>query len=220
MRFAAHLRNFSLGLSIASFALAGGASALAAQNAHGPDPSTQSAPADAWNLVGVNARLVHAIDTSSAKSGETVQAKLDGSVKTADGTKLAKGTLLIGTVARVEPSGNGGPSRLTLDFTSAQLKDGKQLPVKVTLLGAYPSNEESLAEDSGVNSIGPAPRHVNNDQRIDQEPGVLNHIALRSSVQGQNSGTFTKKDGNLKLQTGTFLQLGIAAGNSSTSSGE
>lgn len=213
MRFAAYLRNLSVGLALASFAVAGAASAQADQNAQASDPSTQSASAHAWSLVGVNARLVGSIDTESAKQGETVRAKLDGSVKTADGLKLDRGTELIGTVERVEPSANGSPSQLTLDFTTAQLKGGKQIPVKVTLLGAFPSDADTLAA-YGVDTIGSAPRHVDSQARIDQESGVLNHIALKSSVQAQNSGTFTKKDGNLKLQPGTFLQIGIAPANS------
>lgn len=221
MRIGTSLRNFSLGLATASFIFAGTALAQtndAAQSMNQTDQA-QSASGQTWNLVGVNARLDHTLDTSSAKQGEMVTARLDGSVKTADGVKLDKGTQLKGTVTRVEESANGGPSSLTLVFTTAQMKDGKQIPVKVTLLSAYPPGANSEAT-YGVDEIAPAPRHVNSQATIDQESGMLRHISLHARVAGQNSGTFRKKDGNLKLAAGTYLQIGIAPmNNNMTNSG-
>ncbi|HTW48462.1 MAG TPA: hypothetical protein VMD92_10955 [Acidobacteriaceae bacterium] len=172
-----------------------------------------------WQLVGVNARLDRTINSDSVKQGQAVEAKLDGTI-TSNGVKIEKGTELLGTVADAAPSANRGPASLTLLFTKAQLKDGKQIPVKVTLLAAYPS---SAGEDAtyGDSIVPPAPRHVNAEQKIDQEPGMLGHVALKGSVQGQNSGTFWKTDGNFQLKAGTFLQVGIApaSGSRGTASG-
>jgi hypothetical protein len=170
-----------------------------------------------WQLVGVNARLDHTLDTKSATQGQALKAKLDGSVTTDQGTKLEKGTELTGTVTGVEKSANGGASSLTLSFTTAQTKDGKQIPVKVTLLGAFPASANSEVA-YGVGGVGSAPRHVNPDEKIDQESGTLNNISLHSRVQGENSGTFMRKDGDLKLSAGTYLQVGIASMNANTAS--
>jgi hypothetical protein len=41
---------------------------------------------------------------------------------------------------------------------------------------------------------------------------------MQSKVQADNSGTFTKKDGNLKLAAGTFFQVGIAPTNGNAAS--
>lgn len=219
MRFGTSLRNFSMGLATASFVFAGAALAQTTGTAQSMNQTdqAQSASGQTWDLVGVNARLDHTLDTKSAKQGEAVMARLDDSVTTAGGVKLEKGTQLTGTVTEVEAASNGGPSSLTLVFTTAQTKDGKQIPVKVTLLSAFPANANSEAA-YGVTDMGPAPRHVRSNETIDQESGMLSHVSLHSRVQGENSGTFRKTDGDLDLKAGTYFQVGIAPMNSTMTS--
>ena len=115
MRFTS-FKKLSFGLALVSLAAAGGASAQ--------------------SLVGVNTTLDRTLDSKSAAAGQVVTAKLDGTVTAADGTKLPKGTELIGKVADVK-NANGATS-VSLVFTSAKLKDGKEIPVKATVLAAYP----------------------------------------------------------------------------------
>jgi hypothetical protein len=213
MQFAASLKYLSSTLGAAALLCSG---AAFAQTSGAPaDPASQSAGMSAqpsgqsWQLVGVTARLDHALDSASAQQGQKVDAKLDGTVKTAQGVKLEKGTVLMGTVTGVQVSANGGPSSLTLAFTTAVTKDGKQIPVKATMLSAYPSSSNDLAT-YGIDDMGSAPRHIDPNENIDQESGLLNHISLHARVQAQDSGTFMKQDGNLKLAVGTYLQLGIA----------
>jgi hypothetical protein len=174
-----------------------------------------------YQLVGVNARLQSPIDSDSVKQGEAITAKLDGTVTTSDGVRLERGTELLGTVANAMPSSNRGPASLSLVFTTAKLKDGKQIPVKVTLLAAYPASD---AEDAtyGDSVIAPPPRHVDPQATVVQEPGLLsNQVGMKSSVQGQDSGTFSKADGNFRLIAGTELQVGIAAASGNgTAAGE
>jgi hypothetical protein len=200
MRFTFSLKNLSLGLAMVS--LSAGA-------------------AFAQSLTGVNARLVRPLDSQTAAQGQPVTAKLDGSVKTADGVKLPKGTELIGKIADVQASKNGSPASVSLVFTTAQLKDGKQIPVKATLLAAYPADQDIQAQysDATMNAVAD---NVNGDHTVDQEPGALPGIALTASVKDPNSGTFTKTTGNFKLTAGTYLQLGVgpAAAGSSTSAAE
>jgi hypothetical protein len=199
-----------VGLATASFVFAGAAFGQS---------TAPTQPVRNWDLVGVNARLDHALDSKSARLGETVTARLDESVKTAGGVKLGKGTQLTGTVTNVEPA-NGGPSSLTLLFTTAQTRDGKQIPVKVTLLSAFPDSA-NRASAYGVDDVSAAPQHVSSTQTVDQDSSMLNHIALHARVQGDASGTFVRKDGDLKLTAGTLLQVGIASANgNATSRGE
>ncbi|HTV15875.1 MAG TPA: hypothetical protein VME68_14235 [Acidobacteriaceae bacterium] len=173
-----------------------------------------------WQLVGVNARLDQTINSDSVKQGQAIEARLDGTVTTSDGMKLEKGTELMGTVADAASSAHGGPASLTLLFTKAQMKDGKQIPVKVTLLAAYPSSQADSGE-YGDSLVAPAPRHVDPQQKVVQQAGMLRHVEMKSSVQGQNSGTFWKSDGNFRLAKGTYLQVGIAAtSDSGPSTGE
>jgi hypothetical protein len=50
---------------------------------------------------------------------------------------------------------------------------------------------------------------------------MLNQIELHAKVQGDASGTFVKKDGDLKLTAGTLLQVGIGPANgNATNHGE
>lgn len=136
--------------------------------------------------------------------------KLDHTVKTAAGAKLPGGTEVWGRVEKVEASQNGGPSMMTLRFTTAKLNNGQTVPVKVTVIGAFPAS----ARDTYVNSMGgelpSAPRQINPQDRYTQKPGLLRHIEMKSAVQGRNSATFTNQDGNVKLNRGTYLQLAIA----------
>jgi len=161
-----------------------------------------------WQLAGVNARLESTINSDSVKQGQTIAAKLDNTV-TSNGVTLDKGTELQGTVVDAAPSAHHGPASLTLLFTKAEMKDGKSIPVKVTLLAAYPSSQ---GEDAtyGETLMPPPPRHVDPQQKVDQEPGLLHHVELKSSVQAENSGTFSKENGNFRLNQGTYLQVGIA----------
>lgn len=186
MRFLS-LKNLSLGLALVSLVSVGAASAQ--------------------TLVGVNAKLDRTLDSKSAAVGEAVTAKLDGSI-TLDGAKLGRGAELIGKVAEVK-NANGSPVSVTLLFTSAKLKDGKEIPVKATVLAAYPETDpvgDSLGDASGL----PAPAHVDADRTFDQEPGALSHVAMTSSVKNSASGTFSSANGNFKLLAGTNLQFGIA----------
>ena len=205
MRPKTSLRSISLGAATAAFLAAGAAWALPPNST---STTASAASATAW-LAGGTARLDHQLDSQTAQKGQRVEAKLDHNVKTADGTELPGGTQLEGTVAAVTASQNGGPGTISLRFDKAALKDGKTVPVKVTIIGAYPNDENQLAV-YGEQTMGPAPRHVAAKDRFDQEPGMLSHIAMMSRVSGHNSGTFTNKNGNVKLQRGTFLQVGIA----------
>ncbi len=196
MRFTLSLKNLSFALAMASFVSAGAASAQ--------------------SLVGVNTRLVQPLDSRTATQGQTVAVRLDGTLKTADGVKLPKGTELLGKVTDVKAAANGGPASVSVLFSTAQLKDGKQIPVKATLLAAYPSSEgeQSLDADQTIDTVA---NHVGPDHSVDQEPGALPGVALTAAVQSANSGTFTKADGNFKLTAGTYLQMGVAPATTSNS---
>lgn len=209
MRLAASFKNWSLGLATFSFLCAGAAWAR-------PFPSNQQNPMhrQSWNLVGATVRLQHKLDAQSAHRGQMVQAKLNDSV-TANGVHLRRGTELVGKVDRVQASTNGGPSMLSLVFTQARMKDGRSIPVKVTVIGVYPADEEQLAMN-GNQTMPPAPRHVSSREQIDQEPGMLSHVSLHSAVQSHDSAVFRDKRGNLKLSSGTYLQVGIAPANASS----
>jgi len=202
MRFSLSLRSFSLGCALALL----GAGAAWAQPADSPVNAADSS-AD-W-LAGGTARLGGAIDSRSAKQGDAVEAKLDSAVKTPDGTELPAGTKLQGSVSAVQASQGRGPSSVSIRFTKAELKSGKVVPVKVVVTAAYPNNDGQTAF-YGDSLIGPAERRVSIKDQFDQEPGTLSHIAMNSAAGSSDSATFSNNKGDVKLQSGTFLQIGIA----------
>ncbi len=198
MRFTS-LKSLSFGLALASFA----------------------SLASAQSLVGATAKLDQPLDSKSAAIGQLVTAKLNGTVKTDSGLKLPKGTELVGKVAEVKTAENGGPVSVSLVFTSAKLPEGKEVPVKATLLAAYP---ESAGDGAGygTDTFGPAPERVGGDSAFDQQAGALRNVAMNSAVKNVNSGTFVSTDGPFRLAAGTYLQVGIApaGGASATSAAE
>jgi hypothetical protein len=209
MQIAMSLRNLSLGVATASFLLAGSAAAQTSQ-------MNRSESQQQWQMHGVNARLDHTLDAQSAQVGEKVEAKLDRSLQTAEGARLPAGTEVWGKVVKVQTSQNRGPSSITLRFATAQLKNGQKVPVKVTVIGAFPVNARSSYVNSMGDDLPSAPNHISPQGKFMQEPGTLKHIELKSAVQQRNSGTFIDRDGNVKLRQGTYLQLAIAARNSSS----
>lgn len=160
-------------------------------------------------LVSANASLVRSIDSKNAAQGQIVTAKLTSKVKNAGSVELPSGTMLIGKVEQVQMSNDRGPSRLSIVFDQARLNNGKTIPIKATLLAAYPESTGDYWADTGDSLEGIQPRHIPADQKVDQEPGTLGHIEMHSSVQSKVSGVFIDKNGNVNLKRGTLLQIAI-----------
>lgn len=184
MQFSFSLKNVSLGLAILSMS---------------------AAAASAQSLTGVNAKLVTSLDSQTAKVGQQVAVKLNDSVKITNGETLPKGTQLVGTVSEVKAAQGRTPASVTVVFNTAELKSGKKIPVKATVLAAYPASG-----GDGLDVLGAAPAEVNAKFSVDQEPGALPGVTLKSAVQNPESATFSKDNGNFKLASGSFLQLGVA----------
>lgn len=175
-------------LSIATGLIALSASALTFAQSQSPQ------------LMSGYAELNHELDTKSAMQGQIVSAKLTNSIQTADGLKLPSGTELLGHVDQVQASHKSGQSVIELTFDKAQLKDGKQVPVKATLIEVDPANSQS--------SVLPP---VASDDKFQQESAVSG-ATLISSVQATDSGKLVRKDKNIRLETGTKLLIAVAPG--------
>lgn len=219
MQIRMSLRTLSLSLATASFLVAG--SALA-QNSGNQNSGNQNSAAQnsenqnngSYELAGVTARLDHALDAKDAHPGQMIEAKLDRQAKTPEGVVLPKGTELCGKVDQVQAGGNGSPAKVSIRFNEARLNDGKTVPVRVVVLGAYPASENTSAM-YGVQTMGPAPRRVSAKESVDQKAGILHDISMHSDMKGHDSATFIDRKGDLKLHAGTYLQMGIAPRNMS-----
>jgi hypothetical protein len=193
-----HLRSSSLGITAMLVAMCGYASA-------------QASP-DAVQLISANATLIHTLDSKNATQGEAISAKLTSNVKNAGTVEFPKGTMLIGKVDQVQPSNGDGPAKLSIVFDQARFSDGKVVPIKATLLGAYPGSAGEYYADLGTQGalLEGQPHLVSADSQIDQEPGTLGNVEMHSAVKSDASAVFTSKDRNINLKSGTIFQIAVA----------
>jgi hypothetical protein len=152
----------------------------------------------ASQLVAAQARLQHGLDAKTAKQGDTVTAKLSGSVQIANGTKLPRNTQLIGHIDEVQPAQDKGESKVVLTFDQARLPNGQQIAIKSTIVSAAP-------QGSGVVDLG-----LNPELKIRQEPTSRHGYGLTSSVTDSNSGTLSASGKDVHLETGSELEFALA----------
>lgn len=171
-------------------------------------PSTQSAAQlEASRMVPARAVLTREIDARKMHSGEQFSAELTKTVYLKDGAALPKGTNLVGTIAK-DAMTPDGKSTLVLRFTTADLKDGKAVPIVATIVGVAPP---SYGSDWAL-SNGPAPPAAWDGNALTfDEIGAISGFDLHSSISGANSVSLvsTKKD-EVKLADQTQLSLAIA----------
>jgi hypothetical protein len=106
-----------------------GASEAASASAQAGQASTSAAQATS-----VSAELTKKIDSKDAKVGDEVAAKTTAEARLADGTKLPKGSKLVGHVTDVQAkSHDNRDSHIAFSFDHAVLKDGHEVPVQAMM---------------------------------------------------------------------------------------
>jgi hypothetical protein len=128
------------------------------------DSHAGRASASAAEATDVTAELTKKVDTKNAKVGDQVEAKTTSSAKLADGTKLPKGTRLLGKVTEVHARSNADKSsHLAFSFDRAVLHDGRELPVHAILtslrqpagVAASTADDMSMQSPASRASMGP-----------------------------------------------------------------
>ena len=175
-------------------------------------PSNDTSPAEmqAAEMVPAKASTIQAIDASKLKQGDQIKATLTDKVQLKNGPELPGGTELVGhvTVDRME---NDGTYRLALVFTNADLKDGKVIPIKATIVRFYqPSSYYPLPINTSYYASPITNNWTDQTLQVDQHD-ALEGVDLHSSIDGSSSGSFVshKKD-EIKVLPGTVLGLAIA----------
>ncbi|QNI31442.1 hypothetical protein H7849_20555 [Alloacidobacterium dinghuense] len=210
-----------------------------AQDASSAPATTDSAPEKKIDMVGARASLSKGIDAKKAKQGDAVTAKLQDDVKIPDSVDLPKNTVLLGRIDQVQPSENKGDSSVQVTFDKAQLKNGQQLAIKVTIMQIAPPpsamrNQESASAAGGTPSMpsspapsapsgsgggmqpaqsqpapSMAPSASDSSQPQPAQQGIAG-VQLQSDIHQSDSGVFTAKKKNVHLDDGTQLQMAIA----------
>jgi hypothetical protein len=192
-----------LSLSSACLILVGGQ----LSGAQGPTAANDSAAADshaAAELVPAEVALTRTLDARKDQPGATFEARLKSTVHLKGGTELPIGTMLEGKVATPDAK-DAKTSQLTLVFTDAKLKGGKDVPIQATIVGLA---DPELGTDPNATYDGPTPWNGVTMQ-IDLT-GALNNVDLHSTIGGESSGTLVASGkGNVKLNSGVRISLAL-----------
>ncbi len=96
--------------------------------------SAAAQPAASIHLVGVRATLDKNLDAGKVKEGDAVGARPEVKLHVADGVDLEPSSRLLGHVDTVQSSVSKSDSAITVTFDKAQLKNGRQISIKATVL--------------------------------------------------------------------------------------
>lgn len=168
---------------------------------------------EAATMVPAQAALWHGLDAKKVKAGYAIRARLSKKIVLEDGTEVPAGSMLLGEVQNDDMQ-VAGDSKLVLRFDKAQIKGGKTIPIKATIIGLF----KPLDEDANGYPIAPGDQVSNywtkQTLQVDQI-NVLPGVDLHSRIASSNSGVFvsTKKD-DMKLREGSEFLLAIAPAHS------
>ena len=155
--------------ALTAFAVAAGAQSTTAQGAANAAENANVAgqagqmSASAAQATQVSAVLSKQIDSKNAKVGDEVMAKTTSEARLADGTKVPKGSRLVGHVTDVQPkSHENKDGHVAFCFDHAQLKGGQEIPVHVLMrsiaappaLSASAGDSNDMMADGGMMASG------------------------------------------------------------------
>ena len=165
------------------------------------------------NTAGV-VELTQSLDARKLSKGATIQTRLMNTVHLPDGTKLPSGTLLTATVEN--DSLQDGNVRLALRFTAAQLKHGATVPIAARIVAV-----STGAFNDGEPDDVTVPNTLDNADTSADMLDVVSGVNLHSQNSSANSGVFVSKTkADVKLPSGTQLELAIRTGAGATAAGE
>ena len=156
---------------------------------------------EAAQMVSAIATLPHTLDADKDDLDSTFEAELDHKVTLSNGTVLPAHTMLNGKITRDDMQA-AGKSEFALRFDQAQLKNGKTVPIKATIVDiARPSS----------NTDGYATSNDWTSQTLTVEQlDAVSGVDLHSEIASNDSAVFvsTKKH-DVKVPAGTELKLAI-----------
>jgi hypothetical protein len=213
------LSTFSLALACGVVLCPGKALAKTqAAQSTGGNAVSAAAQSLAEQMVPAEAVLDKALDAKKTQPGQQFRATLTSTIQLKNGTELPRGTTLVGTIATDKMASGSGRSTLALQFTQAQIKGGKTIPIEAAIVGVAPPSSSYDSWDQGDSSDA-ADQWNKSELAVDQI-GALSGVDLHSRIGGRNSGVFvsTKKD-DMKLAARSQISLAIAAETGSGMSG-
>jgi hypothetical protein len=177
------------------------------------DPGSQSMQAsanEAAQMIAAIATLPHTLDADKDHLDSTIEAELSRKVTLSNGTVLPSHTALIGKVTRDDMRA-GGTSEFALRFDQAQLKNGKIVPIKATIV-------DIKAPNSDIDAASASNDWTAKTLTVEQI-NVVSGVDLHSEIANNNSAVFvsTKKH-DVKVPAGSELKLAIGPATDSSTS--
>jgi hypothetical protein len=169
----------------------------------------------------LNAELSHPLDSKQAKPGDAVAAQTTEAVKVDGKIVIPNNTKLVGHVTRASARAKGdAASVLAMQFDRAVLKDGRQMPLQVTL--------QAMAADQGTPAVsGDDLQPMGNIEGGAAEAGAVGNRGtvggVGSTVGGAASGAAStvprtvEQNGPVNSTAGAAKRAGQAAGGLSSS---
>ena len=176
-------------------------------------PAAPVSTAAANNTAGV-VELTQTLDARKLSKGATIQTRLMHAVQLPNGTKLPSGTLLTATVEN--DSLQDGNVRLALRFTAAQLKHGATVPIAARIVAVSAGGDNDGEPDDVT-----VPDTLDNEGASEDVLDVVSGVNLHSQDSSANSGVFVSKTkADVKIPSGTQLELALRTGAGATAAGE
>jgi hypothetical protein len=190
----------------------------------------QGAPANHLQGAEMNATLSQTVDARKAKPGDAVAATLTEDVRANGRLLLLRGTMLVGRVteaqARTRRTDSGdaqSDSRLGIEFETAVLRDGQEVPINATIQAVAAAGEPAASGGSrGAGSEDATARGslASGTRGVFGIAGV--QIVTVAAADG-HAPLLVSSTGNVALKSGTQLLLvarGEGSAEGSTASGD
>ena len=171
-------------------------------------------------MTNIVANVDKTIDSKKAKAGDAFTAKTVEGTNLNDGTTVPIGSVLEGHVDSATPSDHKSDGTLVLTIDKLQVKGGKGIPVKTTIMQvasferAIGNGSNGQAPDRAFDTSARDTARMNgasSGSGQDQSgPHEVPGLKLTSSVDGPNSGTLTQAKGNVHLSNQNRIQVSVA----------
>jgi hypothetical protein len=182
-----------------------------------PGAAAQAGAADqphTITMVTLQTTLDKAVDAKKSKPGDPVTVKITGAATLNDGTPIPAGSTLSGKIDSVTPSEKKGDSTVVLTLDKLQIKNGKEIGVKATVMQV-----SSLVPDYGSDQAAPDPSSYRpgtagnsgqNNSTSPQGPHPIAGLTLTGTSHDPTSATLTQAKKNVHLPSGALLQVSVA----------
>jgi len=190
----------------------------AAAQANAASTHAGQAAASAAEATSVSAELTKKLDTKNAKVGDEVLARTTKTATLADGTKLPRGTKLIGKVTEVQARSRAEKtSHIAFALDHAVMRDGREVPVhavltSVTGASALAGSNDDLSASSPMGGVAGG----GNAQGVVRAPGgggLLGGVGSPvGGVMGGAANTVGEAGGAVRSGAGSVMNETQAAG--------